>query len=168
MLIPSKDRGRHIEIRNEKPNDIEQIRRVIELAFRDALHTDHTEQFIEKALRESGVLALSLVAEADGKIIGHVAFSPVSISDGTTNRYGLGPISVLPQHQGKGVGSRLMVKAFAENESKGASGCIVHGDPGCYKHFGFKVFDGLVFPGISPEYFQAVSFDASFAQGKLP
>ncbi|MCC5808987.1 MAG: N-acetyltransferase [Ectothiorhodospiraceae bacterium] len=156
-----------IQIRSETPDDAEAIHHVTELAFRDAPHTDHTEQFIVKALRESGVLAVSLVAVDDGKIIGHVAVSPVSISDGAAGWYGLGPISVLPRYQGKGVGSRLMEKALSDIEAGGASGCVVLGDPGYYGRFGFKVVEGLVLSGVPPEYFQAVSFGAGFAQGEV-
>ena len=157
----------NIEIRNEIFGDVESIHEVTKLAFRDAPHTDHTEQFIVNALREANALSVSLVAELDGAIIGHVAISPVTISDGPANWYGLGPISVLPEYQGKGVGSKLMVKALGDIESKGAAGCVVLGDPNYYSRFGFKVVDGLVFPGVPPEYFQALSFGNNLAQGEV-
>ncbi|MFX5522399.1 N-acetyltransferase, partial [Acinetobacter baumannii] len=73
-----------------------------EAAFRNAAHSSHTEQFIVDALRARGELSVSLVAEMDGKVIGHVAVSPVTISDGSTGWFGLGPISVLPAWQGQG------------------------------------------------------------------
>ena len=57
-------------------------------AFRNAPHTSHTEQYILAALRNAGKLAVSLVAEADGALIGHVAISPVSISDGASGWFG--------------------------------------------------------------------------------
>jgi len=157
----------NIQIRNETSDDVEQIHQVTELVFLDAPHTDYTEQFIVKALRKSDALVVSLVAEADWEIIGHVAVSPVNISDGATNWYGLGPISVLPDHQGKGVGTQLMKNVLADIESKGASGCVVLGDPGYYGCFGFKAVKGLFFPGDPSEYFHAVSFDAGFAQGEV-
>ena len=157
----------NIRIRRETAADVEQIHRVTEAAFREAPHTDHNEQFVVKALRENEALAVSLVAELDGKIVGHVAISPVRISDGATNWYGLGPISVLPQHQGIGVGSRLMETSLAEIAACGASGCVLLGDPGYYSRFGFRVVNGLVFPGAPKEYFQAVSFGADFAQGEV-
>lgn len=156
-----------IQIRNETPADVEQIHQLTEVAFRDAPHTDHTEQFIVRALRQSGVLVISLVAESAGEIIGHVAISPVSIADGSGDWYGLGPISVLPAHQGKGVGSRLMEKALADLNAMGAAGCVVLGDPDFYGRFGFRVVEGLVYPGVPREYFQALSFGGRFPHGDV-
>lgn len=78
-------------IRKEELFDADVIEAVTIAAFKDAPHTDHTEQFIVRALRKSGALSISLVAEDNGLLIGHVAVSPVTISDGTTNWYGLGP-----------------------------------------------------------------------------
>lgn len=157
----------NIQIRNERPADAGQIHQVTERAFAGAAHTDHTEQFIVKALRESGALTVSLVAEQDGAIIGHVAISPVRISDGAENWYGLGPISVLPEFHGKGVGSQLMHKSLEEIAAKGAAGCVVLGDPDYYGRFGFKCVEGLVFPGVPAEYFQAHSFCETYPQGEV-
>ncbi len=89
----------NILIRDEQNTDIQAIFDLTQKAFNDVEHSSHTEQFIVNALRESKQLTVSLVAETQGKVIGHIAFSPVSISDGTTNWYGLGPISVLPEYQ---------------------------------------------------------------------
>lgn len=83
----------NIQIRQENPEDHAHIYRVTEQAFLNAPNTEHTEQFIVEALRQSGVLTISHVAVADGDIIGHVAISPVSISDGTAEWFGLGQIS---------------------------------------------------------------------------
>jgi len=58
--------------------------------------SSHTEQFIIEALRDAKALTVSLVAEEHGRVVGHIAFSPVSMSDGTDGWYGLGPVSVLP------------------------------------------------------------------------
>jgi len=156
-----------IQIRNESKGDVEQIHRVTVLAFRSAPHTDHTEQFIVKALRRADALVLSQVAESDGEVIGHIAVSPVKISDGSAKWFGLGPISVLPEYQGKGVGSKLMENALVDLREKGAAGCVVLGDPNYYGRFGFKVVDELLFPGIPAEYFQALSFSGGFPQGEV-
>lgn len=157
----------NIEIRNEKAGDFEQIYQLTELAFRDAPHTDHTEQFIVEALRRAEALSISKVAEFGGEVIGHIAISPVTISDGAVGWFGLGPISVLPQFQGQGVGSKLMKSTLADLETRGASGCVVLGDPGYYGRFGFKVVEGLTFPGVATEYFQAKSFDSRFPEGEV-
>ncbi|TGG95443.1 N-acetyltransferase [Natronospirillum operosum] len=156
-----------IQIRSESPADIEQIHGVTEQAFANAPHSDHTEQHIVDALRRSEALTISQVAEVDGEVIGHVAISPVSISSGAIGWFGLGPISVLPEFQGQGAGSRLMKSALAELAAMGAAGCVVLGDPGYYGRFGFRVVDGLVFPDVPAEYFQAVSFGGSFPQGDV-
>jgi putative acetyltransferase len=162
-------RGRvlNIQIRNERQGDVEQIHRVTELAFRDVPHTDHTEQFIVQALRRSRMLTVSLVAESNDEVIGHVALSPVTVSDDSASWYGMGPVSVLPEYQGKGVGSKLVNSALTELKAKGAGGCVVLGDPNYYHRFGFKVVEGLAFPGVSSEYFQALSFGDSFPQGEV-
>ncbi|OJU86256.1 MAG: GNAT family N-acetyltransferase, partial [Acinetobacter sp. 39-4] len=118
----------------------------------------HTEQFIVNALRESKQLTVSLVVETQGKVIGHIAFSPVSISDGTTNWYGLGPISVLPEYQGKGIGSKLMKEGLNRIKALNAKGCVLLGDPNYYGKFGFKADTRLILEGVPAEYFQILAF----------
>lgn len=80
--------------RSEVPSDASAIHAVTVAAFRNAPHADHTEQFIVEVLRQAGALIVSLVAEEGERVIGHVAVSPVSISDGSTGWSGLGPIYV--------------------------------------------------------------------------
>ena len=89
-------------IRQESPSDVAAIHAVTAAAFLNAPHTAHTEEFIVEALRKAGALTLSLVAEQCGDVVGHVALSAVSVSYGSTGWYGLGPISVKPELQGKG------------------------------------------------------------------
>ena len=145
--------------------DVQSIHKLTVAAFLEAPHTDHTEQFIVKALRESGALSLSLVAEDNGHVVGHVALSPVAISDGTQSWYGLGPISVLPIYQNKGIGSQLMRAAIQALKDIKAKGCVLLGDPGYYHRFGFKPEEGLVLPGVPAEYFQALLFTGDLPQG---
>lgn len=152
-------------IRFETADDIEAIHQLTKQAFLQAPHTDHTEQFIVDALRKAGVLSISLVAENEQGLVGHVAISPVSISDGANGWYGLGPISVLPNMQSKGVGSQLMQQALVELKKLGAHGCVLLGDPNYYQRFGFQVVAGLQLEGVPPEYFQALSFNSQFPQG---
>lgn len=156
-----------IKIRSEIPADAPAIESVTIAAFREATHTSHTEQFIVGALRNSGQLAVSLVAEKNGSIIGHVAVSPVVVSDDTPGWFGLGPISVSPEHQGQGVGSLLMERALAELRASGAAGCVVLGDPAYYTRFGFNAESTLVLPDVPAEYFLAVSFNGSLPSGKV-
>ncbi|PAA12402.1 GNAT family N-acetyltransferase [Pseudomonas fragi] len=153
----------HMTIRNEQPQDIEAISRLTEAAFRNEEYSSHTEHFIVNALRRTGQLSISLVAAENDEILGHVAISPVSISSGVTGWYGLGPISVRPDRQGKGIGSALMRAALQQLRQQGAAGCVVLGDPAYYGRFGFKAHPGLELPDVPPEYFQALSFT-----GELP
>ena len=156
-----------LNIRPETAADVAAIEAVTAGAFVNAPHTSHTEQFIISALREAGQLSISLVAEADGTVIGHVAVSPVSISDGACGWFGLGPLSVLPEHQGRGVGSRLMHEALRILRERGAAGCVVLGEPAYYGRFGFLADAGLVLADVPPEYFLALSLDASRPHGAV-
>jgi putative acetyltransferase len=155
----------NIEIRNETAADVPAIEAVTAAAFLNAPHADHTEQFIVSALRNAGKLAISLVADAEGAVIGHVAVSPVSISDGTPGWFGVGPISVVPEHQGRGVGSRLMGEALRILRERGVGGCVVVGDPRYYSRFGFQADKNLIFPDVPPEYFQAIAFGSVRPRG---
>ena len=154
-------------IRRELQSDVAAIDALIVSAFLHAPHTSHTEQLIVKALREAKQLSVSLVAENKGNLVGHVAVSPVSISDGTEHWYGLGPISVAPEWQRQGVGSALMGQALTELKKLDAAGCVVLGEPQYYGRFGFKSDPELVLPGVPPEYFQALSFTARVPVGSV-
>jgi putative acetyltransferase len=154
-----------IKIRNETAADVTEIEAVTISAFLTAPYTSHTEQLIVGALRKAGKLAVSLVADAGGKVIGHVAVSPVSISDGAAGWFGLGPISVMPEYQRSGVGSRLMREALRILHDQGAAGCVLLGEPRYYSRFGFRVDPSLTLPHVPPEYFQALSFDSSRPHG---
>lgn len=145
-------------IRNEVPADDDAITRVTVAAFADLAISHHTEQHIVRALRRAGALTVSLVAELDGEVVGHVAISPLAISDGSAGWYGLGPISVLPVHQGKGIGSALMHAGLGRLKELGASGCALVGSPGYYRRFGFRNDPGLVHEGIPQEFFLALPF----------
>jgi putative acetyltransferase len=157
----------NVKIRRESAADVPAIQAVTISAFSNAPHTSHTEQFIVGALRKAGSLTISLVAEVEGSVVGHVAVSPVSISDGAVGWFGVGPISVAPQHQRLGVGSRLMREALRILRQHGAIGCVVLGDPGYYGRFGFKAEPNLVLPGVPPEYFQAICFDSTLPRGTV-
>ena len=154
-------------VRGEASADAPAIEAVTVRAFSNAPHTSHTEQHIVNALRARGKLTLSLVAEVDGALVGHVALSPVTISDGSSGWFGLGPVSVLPEYQRRGVGSQLTREALRRLRERGASGCVVLGEPGYYSRFGFRVDPGLVLRGVPPEYFQVLAFEASRPAGTV-
>lgn len=156
-----------ILIRDETPDDIKAIAAVIIAAFEPLEISSHTEQFIVEALRSAGALSLSLVAEVDGRVVGHIAFSPVTISDGTQNWYGLGPVSVLPIYQRQGIGKALIQEGLCRLKNRGAQGCCLVGHPEYYPKFGFKPVAGLMLEGVPPEVFFALSFNGSVPQGHV-
>ena len=156
-----------IVIRNETHDDIYTITEVTVVAFKTLEISNHTEQFIIEALRAAKALTVSLVAEMDGRVIGHIAFSPVTISDGTPNWYGLGPVSVSPEHQRKGVGKALIQEGLSRLKNLNAAGCCVVGHPGYYRKFGFENPSGLAHEGVPPEVFFTLSFDGHTPQGKV-
>lgn len=156
-----------LRIRDENTLDVEAITALTEAAFRNAPHSSHTEQHIVNALRRAGQLTLSLVAEQGGVVVGHVAVSPVTVSDGTPDWYGLGPISVRPELQGQNIGASLMHAAMDGLRAHGAAGCVLVGDPAWYTRFGFHAVPGLVYPGIPPEYFMALPFGKALPRGTV-
>jgi putative acetyltransferase len=107
-------------IRSETSADVSAIAEVTVAAFKTLAISNHTEQFIIAALRAAKALTVSLVAEVDGRVVGHIAFSPLTISDGSPNWYGLGPVSVLPECQRRGIGSALIQEGISRLKDLGA------------------------------------------------
>jgi putative acetyltransferase len=147
-----------IEIRPETAADIARIREITELAFRTAAHTCGREHLLVDALRNAGALTVSLVAMSGHEIVGHVAISPVTVSEATGEWFGVGPISVLSQFQRQGIGSRLMESALSQLREKGARGCVLVGDPKFYGRFGFRSDPTLVVPDVPPEVSLSLRF----------
>lgn len=156
-----------MSIRPEQPDDVAAIAHMITLAFATAPHASGTEAKIVDALREAGALAVSLVAQADGQVVGHVALSPVALSDGTPGWYGLGPLAVAPGHQGKGMGGHLVAHALDTLRARRAAGCVVLGEPEYYGRFGFRADPDFVLPGVPPEYFQVIRFTPGAGGGTV-
>ena len=154
-------------IRKETPSDIDAITQVTTAAFKMLAISNQTEQFIIKALRDAGALTLSLVAEIDGRVVGHIAFSPVEISEATKDWYGLGPVSVLPEYQKQGIGKSLIDEGLSLLKQLGGQGCALVGDPNYYKRFGFKNFPELVHEGVPQEVFLALPLNEKVPQGTV-
>ena len=152
-------------IRNETISDIEAISKVTIAAFQDLAISNHTEQFIIAALRAAKALTVSLVAEVDGRVVGHIAFSPVTISDGSPNWYGLGPVSVLPEYQKKGIGKSLISEGLSLLKKSGGQGCVLVGHPTYYKQLGFQNFSELVHEEVPQEVFFALPFTEKVPKG---
>lgn len=125
-------------IRPEVPADVAAIHAVHAAAFETA-----AEAHLVDALRDAGRLALSLVAvEPDGgRIVGHVAFSEVTLTapgGAVTHGMGLAPMAVLPDRQRRGVGGLLVREGLARLAAAGHPFCVVLGHPGYYPRFGFE------------------------------
>jgi putative acetyltransferase len=154
-------------IRPERDSDIDAIFAVTKAAFENHPYSAQTEQFIVNGLRAAKALSLSLVAEIDGKLIGHIAFSPVTISDGSHNWYGVGPVSVLPEFQQRGCGKSLIKESLALLKASGAQGCLLVGDPGYYERFGFRNLPGLSLAGVPRENFLGLPFGTDIPHGEV-
>lgn len=154
-------------IRHETASDIAAISEVTIAAFHDHPFSRHTEQFIIHALRDADALALSLVAKMDGRVVGHIAFSPVAVSDGSLNWHGLGPVSVLPEHQRRGLGKALVYEGLSLLKTMGSRGCVLVGDPGYYERFGFKNLPELIYDGVPPEVFLALPLGGKTPRGTV-
>ncbi|MCA1407803.1 N-acetyltransferase [Ensifer sp. IC3342] len=154
-------------IRPERSDDHEAIHDVTAAAFPGRPHSDQTEPLIIERLRAAGALALSLVAEDAGEVIAHIAFSPVTTTPSAAGWYGLGPVSVRPDRQGRGVGSVLIRQGLDILRKSGASGCVVVGEPAFYRKFGFANDPALVFPGCAPQYLMVLHLSEARVSGTL-
>lgn len=147
-----------LTIRPERSGDEAAIFTVTEAAFTGHPHSEGTEPAIVDALRADGDLALSLVAERDGEIVGHVAYSPAILSGGEEGWLALGPISVRPDLQGQGIGRALVEAGTRHWREAEAEGVVLLGDPALYSRFGFVRDTPLHITGPLAEYFQALPF----------
>lgn len=149
-------------IRHEESADQPHIQRLVSDAFAGAAHRNGREQDLVDALRAEGALSLSLVADYRDQLAGHIAFSAVSLHAQTGPQegwFGLAPLSVLPELQGRGIGRALVESGLVALRSAGAHGCVVLGDPAYYGRFGFRAQPGLWLAGVPSEYFLALCFE---------
>ena len=156
-----------LTIRAERAGDAAAITEVVGEAFAGHPHSRQTEPFVVAALRREGALTISLVAESDGEMIGHIAFSPVSISGKISHFHALGPLAVSPPRQRQGAGQALVRAGLEALRNAGSRGCVVVGDPAYYRRFGFIHHPDCTVPGIPPEYVLALSFDGAPVIGDI-
>ncbi|MBL8793033.1 MAG: N-acetyltransferase [Planctomycetia bacterium] len=133
-------------IRAEEPRDRAAVFRVNELAFGRP-----GEAQLVDALRGGAQPTLSLVAEQDGQVVGHIFFSPVTIesSAGNQTALGLAPMAVLPERQRQGIGSQLVRAGLDGCRQLGQPAVVVLGHPEFYPKFGFVPASGF---GLRCEY----------------
>jgi putative acetyltransferase len=156
-----------VRIRPETATDLEAIRRVNLEAFAQHPISRQTEHLIVDALRAAGVLVLSLVAVVDDEVVGHIAFSPVPVGETASGWLLVGPVAVLPDHQGQGFGSALVSAGLAETRTAGALGCVLVGDPGFYGRFGFAACRSAVYEGVPGEFLLCLSFSGGEPTGAV-
>lgn len=129
-------------IRRETEKDHAAVFELVRLAFENAEHASHDEHFIVERLRRSPVFVpeLSLVAEAQGKIVGHIMFTKLVIEteNGDVGSLTLAPVSVLPGYQNRGIGSKLIIEGMAEAKRLGYDSVVVVGHAHYYPRFGFR------------------------------
>ncbi len=154
-------------VRPEREGDWDAIRSVTAAAFDGRPYSDGSEPEIVERLRDAGALSASFVAEDGGRIIGHIALSPVGVESGAQGWFGLGPISVLPARQGQGIGSILVQTGLGWLREMGASGCVLAGDPAFYERFGFRADPALMLQDCAPQYFLALPLSSAPASGMV-
>jgi predicted N-acetyltransferase YhbS len=132
----------NIFIRQETEKDYELSEAVVEKAFKNADHSDHREQFLVAKLRKSDVFVpdLCLVAEINDEIVGHTMLTKLFIKDREREyeSLALAPVSVLPEYQNKGIGSKLILQGLRISKELGFKSVIVLGHDKYYPRFGFK------------------------------
>lgn len=156
-----------MEIRSEQPTDVAAISAIITAAFKTAPHSSGTEARIVEGLRTGQALTVSLVAVDRDEIAGHVAFSPVSIVGTRGDWYGLGPVSVRPEQQSRGLGQLLIRAGIEQLRSLQATGCVVLGEPRYYQRFGFESDPALTYGGHPSPYFQRLVLGGPPAAGDV-
>ncbi|MBU5484992.1 N-acetyltransferase [Clostridium sp. MSJ-11] len=132
----------NIIIRQETEKDYKISEYIIEKAFEDVEYSDHKEQFLVERLRKSDVFVpeLSLVAELDGEIVGHIMLTKLLIKNDEEEyeSLALAPVSVLPQHRNKSIGSKLIIESLRIAKELQFKSVIVLGHDEYYPRFGFK------------------------------
>lgn len=158
----------NVLIRSERPTDKDAIQKVTLAAFAGKSYSNQTEHLIINALRDDGALCLSLVAEMNGEVVGHIGFSLVMINGKEIDWYGIGPVSVSPQYQLHGIGTKLLKDGLTNIREVGAKGCVLEGSPEYYQRFGFKTYPDLFYEGApAPEYFMALPFYEEVPKGRV-
>ncbi len=132
-----------IKLRQENENDYKSVFQLIEKAFEKEEYSDHKEQFLVERLRKSDAFIpeLSIVAEVENKIVGHILFTKLEIKNESQSfqSLALAPVSVLPEFQGKGIGSKLILYGHEVAKKLGYKSVILLGHQDYYPRFGYEL-----------------------------
>ncbi|EJZ17434.1 N-acetyltransferase [Rhizobium sp. Pop5] len=156
-----------MHIRYETPDDIDAIEDLTSAAFKPMPYSEGTEAEIIRKLRASDDLTISLVAEEAGEILGHIAFSPVTIDGAHGGWFGLGPISVKPERQRQGIGRALIARGLELLKGMGASGCALIGNPDVYRSAGFSSDGQLTYHDLDTRLVQRIALRGAVPSGIL-
>ncbi|RUM09103.1 GNAT family N-acetyltransferase [Rhizobium fabae] len=156
-----------MHIRSETPADVDAIHDLTTTAFTPMPYSEGTEAEIIRRLRLSGDLTISLVAEEAGEILGHVAYSAVTIDGVHDGWFGLGPISVKPERQRRGIGRALIARGLELLREMGASGCALIGNPDVYGGAGFSSDGQLTYHDLETRLVQRIVFRGPAPSGML-
>ena len=156
-----------VTIREEDPADVEAIFTLTAEAFNGKPYSEGTEPYIINRLRNDGDLSLSLLSVKAQIIVGHVAFSKVTINSVHDHWYGLGPVSVMPDLQKQGIGTTLINAGLKLMQERNACGIALIGDPGYYNRFGFTSNGKLTYMNVPDEYVQYLAWKCEAPEGEL-
>jgi putative acetyltransferase len=156
-----------LRIRHELPADDQAIHDLTLKAFAPMSFSNGSEAPMVRALRAAGDLTLSLVAEDDGKVVGHVAFSPATVDGRHDGWFGLGPVSVHPDRQRQGIGKLLIEHGLDLLREAGANGCALIGNPAIYSRLGFESDGLLTYRGLPVRDVQRIVLAGSAPRGEL-
>ena len=157
---------RDVTLRLEEPADAAAIHALTRDAFAPMSFSNGSEPGAIDQMRRDGNLALSLIAEKN-EIIGHVAFSRVTIADAAGDWYGLGPISVLKRYQRMGLGTKMAQSGLGMLRQMGAAGCVLTGNPDVYRPMGFSTEHALTYNSLNPIYILYQSIDGTIPKGEI-
>jgi predicted N-acetyltransferase YhbS len=146
-----------LSLRTESPQDFAAVEQVVEAAFANDPHGDHTEHLLVARLRhsEAFVPELSIVALLDGHVVGHILFTRILVKNEqyASPSLTLAPVSVLPSYQGQGIGSKLIEYGHDIARDLGYDSVVLLGHAGYYPRFGYEQADryGIALPFDVPK-----------------
>lgn len=146
-----------MKIRKENKKDYNSVFQLIEEAFKREEFSDHSEHFLVERLRKSDAFLpeLSLVAEIENEIVGHILLTKIKIKDGLNEFHSLAlaPVSVSPEYQRQGIGGKLIMEAHEKAKELGFDSIVLVGHEKYYPKFGYEQADkyGIQLPFEVPK-----------------